>query len=288
MADDHHGTERSVARRTMASRVAAGVCLLLALVAVYPLISVLWTVADHGHSVVTRHFLSSLPTGPFLPGGGIKHAIIGTGLVVGIGTALGAPIGLLAGIFLSEFGRNRLGDFIRTFTDAMAGIPSIAAGLFAYAVVVTQIGYSAWAGGVALSVLMLPVVTRTTEEALRTVPQSLRDAALALGAPKWYTTFRVVVPAAWGAVATGMLLSVSRIAGETAPLLLTVGTSFFLVKDPEQPVATLPGLVYDYGKSAYPKLNEQAWGAALVLIAGVLIINITVRLLSLRRRRSSS
>ena len=276
--------DRSVARRVLASRIAAIVCLVLALVAIYPLLSVLWTVVERGHSVVTWNFLTTLPTGPFLPGGGIQNAIVGTGLVVGIGTAMGAPIGLLAGVFLSEFGRNRLGDSIRTFTDAMAGIPSIAAGLFAYAVIVSRIGYSAWAGGVALSVLVLPVVTRTTEEALRTIPQSLRDAALALGAPKWYTTFRVVVPSASGAIATGMLLSVSRIAGETATLILTTGTSFFLVKEPDQPIATLPALVYDYGKSAYPKLTEQAWGAALVLIAGVLLVNIAVRLLSFRKR----
>ncbi len=280
-------TERSVRGRVVASRVAAGVCLALALLAVWPLLSVLWTVVERGHGVVTWKFLTTLPAGPFLPGGGIQNAVVGTGLVVGIGTAIGAPVGLLAGIFLSESGRNRFGDAIRTFVDAMVGIPSIAAGLFGYALVVSRFGFSAWAGGVALSVLMMPVVARTTEEALRTVPQSLRDASLALGAPKWYTTLRVVLPAAWGAVATGILLSVSRIAGETAPLLLTVGTSFFLVKDPGQPVATLPTQVYDYGKSAYLKLNEQSWGAALVLIAGVLLVNVTVRLLSMRRRRSS-
>lgn len=279
--------ERSIRRRVLASRLAAVGCLLLALVAVFPLLSVLWTVVKNGHAVVDWAFLTSLPTGPFLPGGGIQNAIVGTGLVVGIGTAIGAPVGLLAGIFLSEFGRNRLGDGVRTFVDAMVGVPSIAAGLFAYAVVVSRFGFSAWAGGVALAVLMMPVVTRTTEEALRTVPQSLRDASLALGAPKWYTTVRIVLPVAWSSVATGILLSLSRIAGETAPLLLTTLTSFFLVKDPSQPVATLPALVYDYGKSAYPKLNEQAWGAALVLIAGVLLVNVTVRLLSLRRRRST-
>lgn len=277
--------ERSLARRRLASRIAALVCLLLALVALFPLVSVLWTVVERGHGVISKEFLTGLPAPPAFPGGGIKHALIGTAMVVGIGTAIGAPAGLLAGIFLAEFGRNRLGDTIRTFADAMAGIPSIVAGLFGYALIVTRFGFSAWAGGVALALLMLPVVTRTTEEALRTVPQGLRDAALALGAPKWYTTLRVVVPAAWGSVATGMLLAVSRIAGETAPLLLTTLTSFFLVKDPSQPVATLPALVYDYGKSAYPKLQEQAWGTALVLITAVLLVNILVRLLSARRRR---
>lgn len=283
--------ERSVARRVLASRVAAVVCLLLAVAAVWPLLSVLWTVIEKGHGVISWEFLSQPPRQDFdlhklriVYSGGILHALVGTGLVVAIGTAIGAPVGLLAGIFLSESGRNRLGDGIRTFTDAMVGVPSIAAGLFGYAVVVSRYGYSAWAGGVALSVLMMPVVTRTTEEALRTVPQTLRDASLALGAPRWYTTVRVVVPAAWSSVATGMLLSVSRIAGETAPLVLTAGWSAFVVKRPDQPLATLPALVYGFGKSASPEENAFAWGAALVLIAGVLLVNVTVRLLSLRRR----
>jgi phosphate transport system permease protein len=284
--------ERSLARRRLASRAAAVVCLLLGLVALSPLASVLWTVAAKGSAVVGWGFLSRAPHRRLDPetlqvvfGGGILHAVVGTGLVVGIGTLIGAPAGILAGVFLSEFGRNKVGDAVRTLADAMSGIPSIVAGLFGYALVVARFGFSAWAGGVALSVLMLPTVTRTTEEALRTVPQGLRDASLALGAPKWHTTLKVVLPAAWSAVATGLLLSVSRIAGETAPLLLTTLTSFYLVQDPRQPVATLPTLIYDYGKSAYPALQEQAWGTALVLIAGVLLVNVTVRLLSLRRKR---
>lgn len=285
MSEECIGGERSLAGRRIASRAAALGCLALTLVALFPLVSVLWTVIERGHGVVDWGFLTGLPTPPAFPGGGIQHALIGTALVVGIGTAIGAPAGLVAGIFLSEFGRNKVGDAIRTVVDAMAGIPSIVAGLFGYALVVQRFGFSAWAGGVALSVLMLPVVTRTTEEALRTVPQSLRDASLALGAPKWYTTAKIVVPAAWSSVATGMLLSVSRIAGETAPLLLTTLTSFFLVKDPSQPVATLPGLIYDYGKSAYPKLQDQAWGTAMVLILAILGINVVVRLLSMRRRK---
>jgi phosphate transport system permease protein len=284
--------ERSLAARRLASRVAAGVCLGLALVALFPLLSVLWTVIGKGAGMVSWGFLSRAPhrhldpaTAQVVFSGGIQHAVIGTGLVVGIGTAIGAPSGILAGVFLSEFGRNKVGDAVRTLADAMAGIPSIVAGLFGYALIAARFGFSAWAGGVALAVLMLPTVTRTTEEALRTVPQSLRDASLALGAPKWYTTVRVVFPAAWSAVATGLLLSVSRIAGETAPLLLTTLTSFYLVKDPRQPVATLPTLIYDYGKSAYPSLQAQAWGTALVLIGGVLLVNVTVRLLSMRRNR---
>ncbi|HLF16092.1 MAG TPA: phosphate ABC transporter permease PstA [Candidatus Thermoplasmatota archaeon] len=274
-----------LARRRLANRTAAGVCLAFTLLAIFPLFSVLWEVWKRGHGVVDMEFLTSPPQPPAFPGGGIQHALVGTGIVVGLATLVGAPVGMLAGIFLSEYGRNRLGDVIRTVTDALSGIPSIAAGLFAYAFVVSRYGFSAWAGSVALAILMIPTVTRTTEEALRTVPQSLRDASLALGAPRWVTTLRIVLPAAWGAVLTGLLLGVARIAGETAPLLLTVLTSFFYSTDPTQPVATLQYLIYDYGKSAYPKLVEQAWGAALVLITGVLVLNLAVRLLARSRRR---
>lgn len=274
-----------LARRHLVHRAATVVCLLLALVAVFPLFSVLWELVRQGGSVVTWSFLTSPPELPNSPGGGIQHAIFGTTLVVGIGTLYGAPLGLLIGTYLSESGSRRAG-VVRTVVDAMAGMPSIVAGLFAYAVVVSQTGFSAWAGGVALAVLMVPTVTRTTEEALRTVPQSYRDASLALGSPRWRTTLFVVFPAAWGAVLTGLLLGVARVAGETAPLLLTVLTSLYVSTDPNGPVATLPVLIYDYGKSAYPKLNQQAWGAALVLILMVLTLNLVVRGISkLRERR---
>lgn len=274
-------------RRRWVDRGATVAALLLAFVAIWPLFSVLERVWSRGHGVVDLEFLTGLPEGPFLPGGGIKHAIVGTGLVVGLGTLYGAPIGLLTGIYLAEYGRGKFAEVVRTFTNALSGLPSILAGLFAYALAVRELGlgFSAYAGGVALAVLMIPVVTRTTEEALLTVPPTYREAALALGVPRWRAIVHVVVPAAIGPILTGILLSIARIAGETAPLLLTVLTSFFLVTDPSKPVATLPFLVYDYGKSAYPKLNDQAWGAALVLVACVLLVNLVVRLLSRRRPR---
>jgi phosphate transport system permease protein len=273
-----------LARRKLVSRAAAAFCLAFAALACLPLLSVLWELWQRGHAALSWEFLSSLPEPPSVPGGGIVHAIVGTGMVVGIGAAIGAPVGTLAGIWLSEYGSNRLGGWVRTTLDAMAGMPSIVAGLFGYGLVVTRFGFSAWAGGVALSVLMLPLVARTTEESLRVVPLPLREASLALGAPRWKTTLQVVLPAAWGGIATALLLSVSRIAGETAPLLLTVLTSFFLVTDPGQPVATLPTLIYSYGKNPAPKLQAQAWGAALVLIGAILALNLLVRLLSRKRR----
>jgi len=278
------------ARRRVVNSLAAGICLAFTLLACWPLLSVLWELWKRGRGAFSWSFVSQTPhldlTDLAHPVWhyGILHAIVGTGLVVAIGTAIGAPIGLLAGIWLAEGPGGRLAGFVRTFTEAMAGMPSIVAGLFGYALLVASFGFSAWAGGVALSLLMLSPVTRTTEEALLAVPHGLREASMALGAPRWKTTVRIVVPAAWAGIVTGLLLSVSRISGETAPLLLTVNTSAFLSYDPSQPVATLPGLIYSYGKAADPLQVEAAWGAALVLILAILGVNLLVRFLSRRRK----
>ncbi len=290
-----------LARRKAVNLFAAAVCIAFAFAALYPLFSVITIVVEKGWSSVSWEFLTTVPGQKFVKGvgltptGGVQHAITGTALVVGIGTLLGAPLGVMAGIHLAEGKPSRFSTVVRVAADAMAGIPSIVAGLFGYALVVatapnifTNDGYSAWAGGVALAVLMVPTVTRTTEEALRTVPNSYREAALALGAPRWYSILRVVLPAAWGSVATGLLLAVARIAGETAPLLLTAGTSgTFLQTDPSKPVTTLPFVIYDYYKNP-GDLQGKAWGAALVLIAMILILNIGVRLVSRRRLGRSS
>ena len=280
-----------LARRHLASRAAAAACFAFGLVAAFPLVSLLAEVWKRGHGVVDWQFLTTdvrVAVDP-LHGlafvGGVRFAIVGTAIIVGLGAAIGAPVGLAAGVFLSEYGRNRLGDSIRTVVDAMAGIPSIVAGLFAYAVVAARYGYSAWAGAVALAVLMVPTVTRTTEEALRTVPQSLRDASLALGGPRWYTTVRVVVPSAFDPILTGLLLGVARIAGETAPLLLTVLSVQYLNTDPARSMATMQGLLYGDVNSSIPSQQAIGWGTALVFIVGILLLNVTVRLLARSRRR---
>lgn len=278
-----------LARRKAINRIATAVCLLFAVAAFAPLLAVLSEVVSRGWNHVSWEFLTQTPyqetSGEFRLMPGIQHAILGTGILVGLGAAIGAPIGILAGIHLAEARPTMFTNAVRLAADSLAGIPSIVAGLFAYALLVTQYGYNAWAGAVALAVLMVPTVTRTTEEALRTVPQSYREAALALGAPRWYTIVRVVFPAAWGAVTTGLLLGVARIAGETAPLLLTVGSSgTFLQTDPSKPVAALPMLIYDYFKTGEPRLVDQAWGAALVLIGMILVVNLAVRFVSLRSR----
>lgn len=272
-------------RRHLVSRAAMLICLGLAVLASLPLFSLLWELFQRGHGALNMEFFTTAFVPAFVPGGGILHAIVGSLLVVGLGTAMGAPVGIMCGIYLSEYQNHRAASTVRTVVDAMTGIPSIVAGLVGYAVVVRFWGFSAYAGGFALAILVIPVVARTTEEALRLVPRHLREASLALGSPQWKTILKVVLPASWTTITTGLLLSVARITGETAPLLLTTLTSSFVVTNPGQPVQTLPGLIYNYGKSAYPKLQEQAWGAALVLIVAILVLNIVVRVLSRRQHR---
>jgi phosphate transport system permease protein len=276
------------ARRRGIDYAMRGLALVLAALAAAPLVLILWDVWQAGHGIVDWTFLSHsreqhlilTPPAHVAFGGGIWFALQGTFMVVGLASLLGIPIGVLAGVWLSESRRGRLSEMVSTTADAMAGIPSIVAGVFGYALVVSRIGYSAYAAAAALALLMLPTVTRTTEEALRTVPVQLREASLALGSPRWYTVVRVVVPNAWGAIVTGLLLATARIAGETAPVLLTTIATFFPPTSPSAPVMTVPVLIYNYANDASAELNGQAQGAALVLILGVLAINVIVRLLS--------
>lgn len=278
---------RPLWRRRLANRVAILVCLGLALAAVWPLLSVLLQVWTNGHAGVTRDFLTQGPAQDITTlqrTGGIKHAILGSLIVVALGTLIGAPLGLVTGVFLAETGRGRAVGLVRTVSDVMAGTPSIVAGLFGAATVVAiNDAFSAWAAAVALALLMVPTIARTTEEALRNVPNSYREAALALGAPQWKTLVRVVLPSGAPSIATGLILGVARIAGETAPLIVTMVTALTVVTDPGKSMATLPTLIYEYGRAAAPELRQQAWAAALVLITGILGLNLVVRLLARRR-----
>ncbi|MHB8633365.1 MAG: phosphate ABC transporter permease PstA [Thermoplasmatota archaeon] len=273
-------------RRKFANGFALVVCLLLALAAALPLASILWQVWERGHAALNWGFLTQPPRQDphtFQRTGGIAHALVGSAIVVGLASLMGAPVGVLTGTYLAETGRGRAPGWVRTVTDALAGTPSIVAGLFGYALVAARFGFSAWAAACALALLMVPTVARTTEEALRTVPQSYRDGALALGAPHWKTLLRVVAPAAWPGTATGLILAVARIAGETAPLIVTMIGALHMVTQPGQSMETLPVLIYDYGRAAQPALKAQGWGAALVLIALILVLNLVVRAVSRRR-----
>ncbi len=218
-----------------------------------------------------------LPVGEV--GGGIANAIVGTFIVVGVAAAFALPIGLGSGIYLSEFGRNRFGDLVRFLADVLSGVPSIIMGVFAYVVVVMRQGhFSALSGGFALGVMMLPLITRTTEEMLRMVPDSVREAGLALGLPRWRVLIHAVIPAASRGILTGIVLALARIAGETAPLLFTAFGNPYFSLDINQPIATLPHTLFNYAISPYDDWHLKAWGTALVLTALIFVASFLVRL----------
>jgi phosphate transport system permease protein len=216
--------------------------------------------------------------------GGVLHAIIGTLLITGLALLFSLPIGILAAIFLSEYPSNMIATVVRFCTDLLSGAPSIIAGVTAYILIVVQFKqFSGVAGAIALTFLMVPTITRTTEEVLKLVPESTREAALAMGAPTWYSTFTVVVPAAISGIVTGVMLAFARGAGETAPLILTVLGSNVLSFDLLQPIAALPLITYRYTESPFPGENTQAWGSAFILMMLVLVVNIAVRLATRNR-----
>jgi phosphate transport system permease protein len=199
-------------------------------------------------------------------------------MTVGLGTIIALPVGLLVGLYAASRANSRTGSAIRFLTDTIAGVPSIVMGIFAYTIIVLPQGhFSALSGGVVLSFIMLPIIVRSTEEMIRLVPGSLREGSLALGAPEWRTSLRVVVPAAISGIVTGLMLAIARAAGEAAPMLFTAFGNPFISTDLEQPVATLPHTIYVYAVSPYPDWQAKAWGTALVLIVLVLTLNIAAR-----------
>ncbi len=253
--------------------------------AVVALMAVLGYVVVNGVSALSVDFFTRLPTPVGVPGGGIANAIVGSLIVVGLATLFALPIGLGAGIYLSEFGHNRFGDLVRYLADVLSGVPSIVMGIFAYTLIVARQGhFSALSAGFALGVMMLPAITRTSEEMLRLVPDSLREGALALGLPRWRTTISVVLPTAAGGVITGVVLAVARVAGETAPLLFTAFGNPFWNVDINQPIATLPHTLFTYAISPYDDWRTKAWGTALVLAALVLLASLLARHFGWQRR----
>ncbi|HEU5100137.1 MAG TPA: phosphate ABC transporter permease PstA [Roseiflexaceae bacterium] len=227
---------------------------------------------------------TAMPATDVVARGGVLHGIVGTLLVTGVALLLSIPIGLLAGIFLGEYPKHRLATIVRFCTDVLSGAPSIIAGVVAYILLVQRFqAFSGLAGSVALTILMVPTITRTTEEILKLVPNDIREAAQALGAPTWYSTFTVVVPAALTGIVTGILLAFARGAGETAPLILTVLGNNELTYNLLGPIAALPLLTYRYTESPFPSENTLAWGTAFVLMMTVLLVNILVRLATRRR-----
>jgi phosphate transport system permease protein len=274
-------------RRKVTDYAVRGACVGATVLAIVPLAMVLYYVTVRGIGGINLDFFTELPRPVGESGGGMANAVVGTLKLVGLACVFGIPPGVLAGVYLAEFGTTRFGNAVRFCADVMAGVPSITVGLFVYALLVLKTKqFSAIAGGIALAVLMLPTVTRTTEELLKLVPESLREAALGLGVPKWRATLRVVLRTAAPGIATGIMLAVARVAGETAPLLFTAFSNRFWSDGLNEPTASLPVQIYTYAVSPYEDWHRQAWAAALVLVALVLILNVTARVLVRHRVRA--
>jgi phosphate transport system permease protein len=245
--------------------------------AVSLLLIILGYIAMRGLTSINLQFLIDTPK-PVGEGGGIGHAILGSLVLLGLGSLIGLPLGIAAGIYLAEFGDGWFGQTVRFVTDTLTGVPSIVVGVFVYTIIVLpQKHFSTMAGGLALAIIMIPIVTRTTEEMIRLVPTSLREGALALGAPQWRVTLGVVLPAASSGIATGCMLAIARVSGETAPLLFTAFGSRFYNYYLDEPMASLTVQIYNYAISPYDEWHSLAWAATLVLMTLILLINITVR-----------
>jgi len=252
-----------------------------ALVAIFPLVFIFYYTISKGITYLNLDFFTHLPKPVGEPGGGMVNAIVGTLILIGIGGSIGVPVGIMTGIYLSEFGKNKFGNVVRFLTDVLSGIPSIVVGVVAYTLVVVPMKhFSAFAGGIALGILMIPTIIRTTEEMIKLVPHSLREGGLALGIPKWKTTISIVLRTAWKGIATGVLLGLSRAAGETAPLLFTALGNRFWSTNIGQPIASLTVYIYDYAKSPFDDWNQQAWTAALVLILLISVLSLLFRIIT--------
>ncbi|MEA5553110.1 phosphate ABC transporter permease PstA [Anabaena cylindrica UHCC 0172] len=280
--------ERSLIRspsstRTLFNTVMTVVAFVCGALALLPLLAVLSYVVIKGFSSLSLNVFTQLPPAPFGEEGGFGNAILGTLMMVGIGAIISIPFGILAAIYLTEFSSGNLAKWIRFATNVLSGVPSIIAGVFAYGIVVLTLvklnlgSYSALGGGFALAILMLPIIVRTTDEALQLVSQDLRQASVGLGATKFQTVIQVVLPAALPAIVTGSTLSIARASGETAPLLFTALFSSFWPSGLLQPTASLAVLVYNFAISPFPNWQSLAWAASLILVLMVLITSIIAR-----------
>jgi phosphate transport system permease protein len=253
---------------------------LFTLLAISPLIWILIYIFQKGAPALSLDFFTQLPTPVGVPGGGLINALVGSILTVGLGILIAAPVGILAAFYVARNPNRPLGLVVRFSTDVISGVPSIVMGIFAYTLIVLpQRHFSAFAGGAVLSFIMLPIIIRTTEEMLKLVPNSLREGSLALGAAEWRTSLSVILPAAASGVLTGLLLAISRGAGEAAPMLFTAFGNPFMSFALDQPIATLPHTIFVYAISPYPDWQSKAWGTALVLILFVLTLNLIARLI---------
>ena len=269
---EQNNVPRISLRRSVTDHLMTGLSILTVIVVLTPLFAIFTYLLYRGIGSINWAFLTQTPKPVGESGGGMANAIVGSGFILALASLIGVPIGVGAGIYVAEFGRNRFGDAIRFTADVLNGVPSIVIGIVAYAIVVLhQKHFSALAGGVALSIMMIPTITRTTEDMLLLVPQSLREAAYGLGIPRWRTTLSIVLRTATSGVITGIMLAFARVAGETAPLLFTAFGNQFWNLNANQPTAALPLQIFNYAISPYDEWHRQAWAGALVLI--ILIVS---------------
>ncbi|HXI89275.1 MAG TPA: phosphate ABC transporter permease PstA [Blastocatellia bacterium] len=278
----------NLARRKLINNAMTALTGLCALFAVASLFFILGYIFWGGVRGLSLGFLINSPKPIGEPDSGIANAIVGSVILITLGSLIGMPVGILGGIYLSEFGSNKVGLLLRFLIDTLTGTPSIIIGVFVWTVMVHPMGhFSALSGGVALGIMMMPIVARTTEEMIRLVPHSLREAGLALGAPRWRVTLGVVLRTAASGVATGAMLAIARIAGETAPLLFTALGLNYLSTNLLQPMASLTFQIYYYAQSPYEEWHDMAWAATLVLVTMILVLNIAVKILTRNRHQQA-
>jgi phosphate transport system permease protein len=269
---------QSLRRRKAVNHVMVGLIILAAFLATIPLIVISLYLIRYGAGSLQWHFFTNVPKPEGETGGGMANAIVGTFLLIAIASIFGLPVGIGAGLYLAEHKGTKLANTVRFLSDVLNGLPSIVMGIFAWQFLVRPMGhFSAWAGGVALGAMMIPMVARTTEEMVSIVPVSLREAALALGYARWRTSLTIVLRTASAGIVTGALVALARIAGETAPLLFTALGNQFFSTSLNQPIAALPLVIYTYASSPYEDQHAQAWAGSLVLIAFILAISLIAR-----------
>lgn len=270
-------------RRRLVNTIMTGLTAACAIAVSLILLFIIGYIAWRGVSSISIEFLTQTPK-PVGEGGGIGNSILGSVLMTTLASAIGLPVGIAAGVYLSEFGQNWYGGTVRFVADTLIGIPSIIIGIFVYTLVVVPMGrQSGFAGGLALAFIMIPIVARTTEEMVRLVPGAMREGALALGAPQWRVSWNIVLPAAASGIATGAMLAIARITGETAPLLFTALNSRFYNYYFDQPMSSLTVQIYNYATGPFAIEHAMAWAATLILVALILIINIIVRTLTRKK-----
>ena len=272
--------------RRIVSAAFVGVCTLAVVAALVPLAMILFFVVTQGVQALNLEFFTAMPRPVGEPGGGMLNAFVGTLILISLAAMMAIPVGVISGIYMSEYAGTRLATAARFAADTLNGVPSIVIGIFAYGIAVLPFRqFSAIAGGLALGIMMIPIIARTTEELLLLVPGSLREGALALGAPRARAVFSVILPAALPGIITGVVLALARVAGETAPLLFTAFNNRFFSTDIRQPMASMTVQIFSYAISPYEDWHRQAWAGALVLVGFVLVCSLLARIVTARVQR---